>query len=244
MGLDRYQKWLPQQGAEWLSGLRGQALKRALGAELDYQTGRLLQGLLARFPTKGNVDANGLYGLPPTDALDQQGLDRRLRRGPGESDADYSARLYAAWEAWQFAGSHYGVLRALANAGYAAMKIIQQNGRYAYLSGTAGDITDLAFGTLMPCANRPAFAPGATFSARTDFYSEFVVLFTTDAANLSDSSGQAILVEIVKEWKPAKAHFVAAVVLLTGSLWGWPTTRKWGDAGLKWGSGTTRIIQP
>jgi hypothetical protein len=228
MGLDRYQKWLPQQGAEWLSGLRGQALKRALGAELDYQTGRLLQGLLARFPTKGNVDANGLYGLPPTDALDQQGLDRRLRRGPGESDDDYADRLYAAWEAWTFAGSHYGVLRALANAGYADMVIVQQNGRYAQLTGSAGDITDLAFGDLMTCASRPSDPPGWLFDPRDDFYAQFGIVFTADAANLSSASGQAILNEIVKEWKPGKAYYAGAWVIVSGMTLGWPTGRTLG----------------
>lgn len=238
-----YEKWLPGQGPEWLLGVNGQALKAALGSELDYQEWRLLQGLLAPFPTKGSVDGAGAYGLPSDDALDQIGVDRKLRRGPAESSSAYAARLLDAWTAWTFAGSHYGVLRNLQIAGYADMKVVQQNGRYAYLSGTAGTLADLTFGTLMPCTTR-AGRPGWSFDWHDDFYSQFGLLFTTDHANLSTASGQAILSEIVREWKPAKALYVGAVVITAGVVWGWPTTMKWGDAGLTWGGNTTRVIDP
>jgi hypothetical protein len=146
------------------------------------------------------------------------------------------------WDAWEFAGSHYGLLRALQVAGYATMKVIQQNGRYAYLSASAGDITDLSFGTLMACPDRTGSPPGVTLSPRNDFYSEFVLLFTTDAANLSSASGQAILNNIVRVWKPSKAFYLGASVITAGVVWGWPTTMNWGDVGRKWGGNTSYFI--
>lgn len=238
-----YETWLPTQGPDWLMGTNGQALKGALGAELDYQEGRLLAGLRARFPVKGGIDKDtGAVISAPDDALDQIGIDRKLRRGPGEAADAYAARLQDAWEAWTFAGAHYGVLRALQIAGYASMRLVQQNGRYTYLSGTAGDITDLRFGTLMTCATRGHRA-GWTFGPRDDFYSQFALVFPVDAANLSSESGQAILNSIVKDWKPAKAFYVGAFVIVSGRTLGWPTGRTLGtDPNL--GGNTIRFISP
>lgn len=240
--------WLAQQtvpdcasDGAWLRGPQGQALSRAMGTEIELQNDLLRQGLLARFPAKGSVDpVTKQYGLPPSDALNQIGSDRLLPRGTGESDAAYSARLAAAWAAWEFAGSHYGVLRALQLAGYANMVIVQDNGRYSHLTGSAGDLTDLAFGTLMTCVNRGG-KPGWTFDTRIDFYSRFAIVFTADASNLSSASGQAILVDIVSNWKPAKVQFVAAYVILTGRLLGWPVGRTLGtDPNL--GGNSVRVI--
>lgn len=240
-----YETWLPGQGPDWLMGPNGQALKAALGAELDYHEDRVRWGVRARFPTKGSADkATGGIGPAPDDALAQIGFDRMLRRGPGELSGAYAARLQNAWDAWAFAGSHYGLLRALQIAGYADMKVVQQNGRYAYLSGTAGDLSDLSFGSLMTCATR-AWLPGWTFDWRDEFYSQFGLVFTSYAENISESneSGQAILNEIVREWKPAKAYYAGAWVIRSGMLLGWPTERTLGtDPNL--GGNDTYCIKP
>lgn len=238
--MGRYATYLPTQGAPWLQQTNGQALSGALGSELDTQLDRLRQGLLARFPVKGNVQA-GVYGLPSDDALDQIGADRQLPRGSGESSAAYAARLLAAWDAWEFAGTHYGVLRALQVAGYANMVIVQDNGRWAKLVGSAGDITDLTFGTLMACVTRPSSHAGWTFDGRIDFYSRFGIVFTADAANLSSTAGQLTLNAIVNLWRPAKAQYVASYVILAGRLLGWPTGRTLGtDPNL--GTNSVRVI--
>lgn len=241
-------KWLPTQsvsgapnGAGWLRGPQGLALSTSLGTELDLQQSLLLQGLLARFPTSGNVDANGVFGLAPSDALDQIGGDRLLPRGPAESDATYAARLLGAWDIWTYAGSHYGVLRALKTAGYAAMLIVQDKGRYGVLVGSAGTVADLSLGTLMTCANRPGDAPGWTFDNRIDFYSRFAIVFTADATNLQTASGQKTLVNIVDAWKPAKAQFVGAGVILAGVTLGWPTGRTLGTESVLGGNSIRTI---
>lgn len=238
----RFREWLKTQGKSWLRRTNGLALSGEMGGVLDVQQDRMLNGVLARFPTKGSVDETGTYGLAPADALDQQGEDRGLRRGPGESDAAYAARLWGAWDFLPYLGSHWGVLRSLQLAGYEDMVIVQDNGRYAELTGSTGDIaTDLSFGTLMTCIDRGG-VPGWTFDTRDDFYARFAVLFTADAANLQDESGQAILTDIVNTWKPSNKVYAGATVILAGSVWGWPVAQEWGDVGATWGGNSVRFI--
>lgn len=244
-----YAKWLPAQAPPPLAGPNGSALLRRLGEMFDEQRDRLIQGVLARFPAQGSVDPNGIYGPPPSDAQDAMGEDRGLPRATTESadnggahDLAYGVRLQAAWDTWDYAGSHYGLLRALQIAGYTAMVIVQDNGRYAQLTGGAGTVADLSLGTLMTCVDRPGATAGWMFDAlKGVFYSQFGIVFTADAANLQSIAGQKILVDIVNEWKPAKANFVAAwVIIAGGSVLGWPTGRTLGTGTL--GGDWTRVI--
>lgn len=241
-----YATWLQTVGPAILRRTNGAALSQQTGAALDDQANRLLQGILARFPTKGNVDVTGTYGPPPSDALDQQLTDHGLRRGPGESDASAGTRVQNAWNDYVFAGSCWGVLRQLQIAGYANMYTVQDNGRYAHLTGSTGVIaTDLAFGTLMTCIERPGNTPGWMFDARAGAYwSQWGLLFTADATDLQTVSGQAILNSIVADWGPGNANYLGAWVILAGDVWGWPTTLTWGQASLNWGGNSIRFIPP
>ncbi len=246
-----YRDWLKTQGPTILRRTNGQALSGETGGALDDQVNRLRQGLLARFPTKGNVDAYGVFGPPPTDALDEQLADRGLRRGPGESDADAGARVQNAWDIWPFAGSHWGVLRQLQIAGFSAMYTIQDNGRAAHLTGSTGVIaTDLAFVDLMTCADRPSTPPGWMFDARAGAYwSQWGLLFTADAANLQTVEGQAILNSIVATWGIGNAIYRGAWVELppvsgTRRVLGFPTGRVLGGGGRVLGGFSTRFIPP
>lgn len=232
----KYTGWLPTAGAptrtSWLMNTNGRALGRQTAGVIDNLDDRLLQGMLARFPTKGSLDATGAFGPPPTDAIDEQAADRKLRRGPAESNASLGARVQNAWDMWPLAGGHYAILRQLQIAGYATMNVVQDNGRYAHLVGGAGDLTDLAFGTLMTCADRDGVTPGWMFDTRRgEYFSQFGILFTTDAANLQTAAGQTILNSIVEDWGPGDAIYVGAWVVLTGRLLGWPTTRTLGSGG-------------
>lgn len=233
--MGKYSGWLPTAGAPtrpaWLMNTNGQALGKQTAGVLDDLDNRLLQGMLARFPTKGSLQADGTFGPPPSDALDEQAADRNLRRGPAEADATLAVRVQSAWDMWPYAGSHYAILRQLQIAGYSAMEVVQDNGRYAYLSGTAGDLTDLTFGPLMTCVDRSGI-PGWTFDARAGaYFSQFGLLFTADATNLQTAGGQAILNSIIDAWGPGDAVYIGAWVILTGRLLGWPTTRTLGSGG-------------
>lgn len=230
-----YAEWLQTQGPSWILDATGKALARTTGAAYDAQRDRILQGVLKRFPTAGQLDTvagSPTFGqllIGPADALDEIGGDRLLRRGPGESDAAYALRLLDAWEIWPFAGSHYGILRSLTIAGYVDPIIVQDNGRWSRLTGSAGTVADLAVGALMNCIDRAR--PGWMFDERTDFYSRFGIAFEADALNLQATGGQAIMNEIVDEWRPGKSAFVGTWVILAGGLLGWPLGQTLGGGG-------------
>lgn len=246
-----YAKWLPAQAPPPLAGPNGNALFQRLGEMFDEQRDRLLQGVLARFPTQGSVDANGIYSTPPSDAQDAMGEDRGLPRASGETDAAYATRLQNAWDTWDYAGSHYGVLRALSVAGYITPSaiVVQDNGRYARLTGGAGTVADLSFGTLAACADRSG-NPGWLFDFQTDFYSRFALVYTSMPAALNTKSGQTVHNQIVNQWRPAKANFVGTYVIASGRIWGFaasppalPTwgTGNWGGSNYMWTDGVTTL---
>lgn len=233
-----FEKWLPRQlPGPWRRQM-GTALWTATGKLLDAQEDLMRQSILAGFPTKGALDnvtdpTSPVLVLPADDALDATGADRGLPRGPAETSADYAARLLVAWEQWKYGGSHYGLLRALAIAGYEDFIIVQQNGRYSTLTGSAGTIADMTQGSLMACVTRSNH-PGWMFDGRDDFFTVFGIVFTADHANLqpngdgSVSPGQAMLTSMAKQWKDSEMTYDAAYVILAGITLGWPTGRTLG----------------
>ncbi len=84
------------------------------------------------------ADANSA----PSDALPIIGLERGLPRGISEPDSQYRARLTAAWDAWTWAGTPYGMLRAFQLAGYPNVLLQCQSGKQ-YQLGAGGTISDL-----------------------------------------------------------------------------------------------------
>lgn len=242
-----YRHWLPAQAPAWLQDDVGTAEAGETGGMLDDQRDRVLQGILARFPTKGALDTttdpdNPTLALPPGDAQDNIGADRMLPRAPAESDAAYGARLKGAWDTWPYAGSHWGVLQALRLAGYADMVIVQDNGRYSQLTASSGTPSDVTFGSLMTMVTRGGH-PGWMFDTRTDYYSRFALVFTADAANLQSDAGRSALNERVNAWKPSKAAFVGTYVILSGRLFGWPVGRTFGTEP-NLGGNSVRVIAP
>lgn len=237
-----YREWNKVQGPGWTQDTNGNAFSGETGAVLDEQRDRLLHGVLSRFPTKGALDpSTGRQTLAPSDALDSIGSDRKLRRGLGESDASYAAREQAAWDAWELAASPYSVLRALTIAGYVDPIWVQQNGRWARLTGSTGTLADLSLGSLMACITRSSH-PGWMFDWRDDFWATFGLVFENDATNLQTEEGQFTLNSIVKDWQPARA-FAGTWVILAGGLFGWPTGQTWGAAS-NWGGDSERYILP
>jgi hypothetical protein len=255
-----FTKWLPRQVPGPWKRQNGQALWTATGQFLDSQEELMRQSLLGGFPTAGGLDSinfpnNPQPSIAPSDGLDSIGFDRGLPRGANETadagganDQAYAARLLGAWEAWKYGGSPYGILRALAIAGYIDMITVQQNGRYAKLVGSSGTVADLVLGTLMTCADRPTDPPGWMFAANSNTYwSEFGIVFTADASNLQAggggilSSGQLAVTRIAKGWKTSEALYFGACVILAGITLGWPTGRTLGtDPNL--GGNSVRII--
>lgn len=230
-----YRTWQPLNAPSWLQGPNGGAWQAEFGGAKDEVLDRARLGVLARFPGKMLRELGQAEVEAPSDALDHIGADRGTPRAPGESDAVYAARLLIVWDTFTYLGGPYGMLRALADYGYANVNIIQDNGRYWFLS--AGVLTS---GTLMSMATRGR--PGWQFDLRNDLWTRFGLLFTADAANVSGVQGQTVLNALVERWRPAGSSYLGAWVILAGRVWGWPTTKVWGSG--NWGGGSSRWIPP
>jgi len=234
-----YRDWQFFSGPPWLQGTNDGAFVRELGGAKDDVLDRARMGVLARFPGSVTRETDQPASVAPTDALDHTGADRQVPRAPAEGDTAFSGRLLSAWDDFGYLGGPYGLLNALAVQGYTGANIIQDNGRYWFLSG--GVLTP---GTLMTMITRGR--AGWQFSAdghdvTGDLWSRFALLFPSDAANLSSANGQAILNAIVNRWRPGLSTFIGTFVVLAGRVWGWPTTsHTWGSG--NWGSNSVRFI--
>lgn len=213
----------------FLQGATGRIWEQELGAEKDLQLDINRQSVLADLP-----------GAGPADGLDLIGEDRALPRFSGETNLAYAERLRTSWYADDghlFRGSHGGLLKALARAGFPATGlasgavIIQRTKRYSYLN--AGVVT---FGT----------HTGWTWNDQgPQFWNQFGIVFGADVAGLDVGTPSALRLDaIVRAWKPAKARFMGTRVIVSGTVWGWPLGVLWGDSGRNWDAGVSRFIPP
>jgi hypothetical protein len=60
----------------------------------------------------------------PDDVLPLVGLERGMPRYPGETPAQYRARLLDAWNAYRFAGAEQTIVSQFAHAGYPGVQIV------------------------------------------------------------------------------------------------------------------------
>lgn len=87
----------------WLRGYYGERLLRTIGRSLDGLTVDLKEGIKARFPETA-----------PDDALGYIGTDRKIRRGPYATAADYRPTLVRSFPAHQRQGNAFELLYQLA----------------------------------------------------------------------------------------------------------------------------------
>ncbi len=212
----------------FLRNTNGRIWEETLGAEKDVQLDVNRQAVIADLP-----------GTGPVDGLDLIGADRVLPRATGESDVAYAERLRTSWDAADgnaFRGSHGGMLKALARAGFptglaSGAVIIQRTKRYSYIS--SGTVTFGVHG-------------GWSFNDQgPQFWNQFGIIFGGDVAGLDVGTASALRLDaIVKAWKPAKARFMGTRVIVSGTVWGWPLGVEWGDVGRDWDAAVTRFIPP
>lgn len=104
----------------------------AIGIQLDSLADALVEGVKRRFP-----GLNGQY-----DSLPLLGADRRIARGPTETDAGYAARLLPWQQAHRGRGGAYAMLTQLYGfwQGAFAIDLIYFSGK-TYSIDTSGNIT-------------------------------------------------------------------------------------------------------
>ena len=150
--------------------------------------------------------------LAPADAQARIGSERQIERGPTDTPATYGARLVDAWNIWQWSGTAFGVLTALADIGYPAAVIEIFNGREYSLS-------DGALVTVKRDIGSWRMDAGATW------WSKFDIIFPASPWADTPSSTDPRIVQIrriVRTWKSRHSTPVKLHVIVSGRLLGFP----------------------
>lgn len=241
-----YRTYQTTNGPPWMLGSIGLPWQASLGSVKDTLAGSLRTAIKYRFPSYADSEALGAIGA-----------DRLLERAPGESDADYAARLRGAWDAWARAGTPLGLLLAF-EVYFPGIPIalVQQAG-WAYTLDTNTTLAPesrLILSELGPILGEPGwwFDANGGLPPSEGFWSRFGVLFYDSADLPTGWAAGAVspptsvstptlntvnsMIRLVQLWKPAKATCEwIKVVTSGGGVWGYPPTDTWGMPGDVWG---------
>jgi hypothetical protein len=205
---DSFAEFQEQNAPGWLQGEDGKRWSRAQGEAKDGLLARAVEAVKLRMP-----------GICPPDGLAAIGSERGMPRGPNESTESYRARIADAWQTWPWAGTAYGLLRALRAAGYVSVTIAQVL-RRAYALDANGDLVVTVLD------------PGWGTGDGGAFWSKFAVIFYAPGPlpPAGDPTDQLTLIRLlVRQWKSAHATCDGIYVVRSGWMFGFPPT-PWGIA--------------
>jgi hypothetical protein len=163
-----------------------------------------------------------LEPLSPPDVLPFIGSERRLPRYPGETEAQYRARLHGAWEAYEFAGDESSILGQLAKAGYPGAQIYDPwNMAFLPLGYWSQFIVWFPIGT------HPVTDAGAVWGS-----------FNWGDGTVYGPGGLTVAIattlrRIIKKWKPVE--WICRGIMFQISGWAWGDGSTYGQGGLQWG---------
>jgi len=224
----------PEFAPGWLLRPRGAAWLAASGGLRDDVLDRLKAAVSLRFATRA-----------PADGLARLGDERVLERSTTDTDATYAARLVDAWNLWHYAGTPFGLLRALYDQGYTGAYLETTGGAEFSLAGT--DVEDLVEFEL-PAGSWACFATD-------EHWASFAVYFHVNpwGAGVTPAVNDPRVEQIrrlVRTWKPSFAVCTGIFVENAAESWGWPAAHPeapdsgtWGDAGT-WGGATVLRYEP
>jgi hypothetical protein len=223
-----YKDFLTEEAPPWLRQLAGEQYLRGLADPLDWLVDRHKDGVQARFPTFAS----------PT-GLAEIGEERKLERGVTDTDATYSARLKGAWEVWPWAGTAYGVLSALYDAGYTTAHLLQATGRDYSLNGSR---------QLVEAISGPfnLGAPGWSVF-RVIFVQPLPAAWISGGIPASSSNEANGIRRLVNRWKAGHMTCSGYTILSSGRLWDYPlgfTYDQLTTAGLTWADAVTTTWTP
>jgi hypothetical protein len=199
----------------WLLGPRGAAWLESSGDTKDASCDELKAAVKLRFASTA-----------PGDGLDLMGADRMIERAIGETNASYRARIIDAWNLWQFGGTAWGLLRALAGVGYPTATICIARGLRFSLDSNWDLVTEIL--------------PGGWTLGDVAFWSRFNVIFMAQPPGwitmpAADDPRVELVRRTIRRWKASFATCTGIEILVSGLLWGLPPSRVWTGA-VNWGS--------
>lgn len=228
-----YREYLTKLVPPWLQRAVGELFLGAHGDELDVLATK------AKDATKAGFVADA-----PSDALRYHGRERVLPRFAGEADASHRARLVAAWDTYETAGTRAGPLST--------------GGTYG-LVGMLEAALDPSVTVQVKAYRDPYLGP-----LRRGYWSEFWVVLSGvpwarrtwgDGSEWGRPAGAPrtwgstatraeveTLKNIVRTFKAAHEWCPAIVVAFSGRTWG--DGSLWGGSGVEWDGAANAIYWP
>lgn len=193
--------------AAYLQGEVGKRWGEANGVIKDAVVASLLDAIRCRF-----------LETCPQDALAAFGMERNLEQGPFEDLNQYRARLRAAWDLWEYAGTALGITRALNLLGYPNVQVVENADWYA--------------------APSPGYAPGEEwwrFWVIIDQPHGFIPVWKIGdgtkvgqkkVGSLSNARLLRDVCKTIHKWAPPHAQLQNIIIHVSGQTWG---SFNWGD---------------
>ena len=237
----------------WLRRLVGGAIMEGIGTPVDTEVDRNVEGVETRFPG----GSNGVAIHP--EALGLLGRERRILRGPGESDTSFALRLRKWWDSHRTRGNAYALLTQMRD-----FFLESNNVPIQYIANSGTTVTVAADGTF----SRGTVAGWSGDGEYPLKWARFFLVFFFDGDTLAvplvteggepvlTESGEPVLVTVdlfaltaddieilcavPREWSAAHIDRIYILLVPTGGYaWGVPDGLAWGDVGKTWGGGLT-----
>lgn len=237
----------------WLRRAIGGALTRGMATPIDTMQADTAEAITLRFP--GGSDANAVAIHPEGLAL--LGRERRILRGPGETDETFAERLRAWWDSHRTRGNAYALLQQMHD-----FFLSTNNVPIQYINQFGSSVTIDAAGAFTRSTVAGWSGDGQNPPKWARFYLVFylagptidVPLLTEDDEPIVTEDGEALLASVSiyaltaedidllcavpREWSAAHIDRIYITLLpATGNAWGLPPGIAWGDVGLTWGAG-------
>lgn len=201
---------LRQLTPPWLQTGNAEKLLYAMGIQLDVFADALLAGVRARFPGQYN----------PPDTLPLIGRERRIVRGPSETDDSYAARLIRWLDDHRRRGGPYAMLaqlHAYFSPNAFVIDLVYVSGR-RYKMNAAGAVT----------------REDTAYSADGDpaQWSRWWLYFYTDSFALPLSAADKAAAALVpREWNAGHCLGTIVIVPTGAEFWNYPLGHVWNEAG-------------
>jgi hypothetical protein len=212
-------RWTPP----WLARGNNAKFMWSIAFQADVMAEAMVAAIASRFP--------GVYSY---DTLPLIGRERRIARGPAETDQSYAGRLIRWLDDHRRRGNGYTLLaqiHAYHRPNNFPVELVYRSGRH-FVMNVAGAITR---------GISPSFAP----NTYPEQWARWWLFYRTDAHDLDNLPNQiaADFAHVPREWNAA--HCIGTIVVMTtdAELWNWPLGHTWNEPGTWNTPGASRTIE-